>query len=239
MELVNKSAHFDTERSRSTQCKQRGFVASLPVIVGGVVVLVVVVLLVAGGNFQFSAKMTPTGDNQAATSEVITEKATEPTPIPSPVSIYNFKTFTSEDMNISFDYPEDWTVNENSKNVTIALIEEGTTNNAAVAITAAKQPLGSAKGLQFTSIVDLQKVAIKKEFNISGFTIDETAKIGSMEARLLGFDGNISGNSLTGRYLTTNDENNIYVMTVLADADKWSKYSADLQKTLDSFKLLK
>lgn len=221
----------------SAQINQKGFVASPPMIIGGVVVLVIVVLLVAGGNFKFSAKMTPTGENQAATSETTTEEV--PTPTPSPVSTSNFKTFTSEDMGFSFDYPEDWTVKETSDTVTIALIEEGTTNNAAAAITAINRPLGNAKDLQFASIVDLQKVAIKKEFNNSDFTVDEETKIGDKEARLLGFEGNISGNSLTGRYLTTVDKNNIYAMTVLADADKWSKYAGDLQKALDSFKLLK
>ncbi len=207
-------------------------------IIGGIVVLVIVVLLVAGGNFKFSAKVTPTGQNQAATSETAVEEVV-PTPTPSPVSTSNFKTFTSENMGISFDYPEDWVVKETSDTITVALIEEGTTNNAAAAITAINRPLGTAKGLEFASIVDLQKVAIKKEFNNSEFTIDEKTRIGDKEARLLGFEGNISGNPLTGRYLTTVDENNIYAMTVLADADKWSKYSGDLRKALDSFKLLK
>lgn len=232
--LVNKSAHFDY-----AQCKQKGFVASPPMIIGGIIALVVVFLLVAGGSFKFSAKMTPTEQNQAATSETTPEEAPTPIPTSSPVSASTFKTFTSEDMNISFEYPEEWIVKETSDTVTIALIEEGTTNNAAAAITAINRPLGSAKGLQFASVVDLQKVALKKEFNTSEFTVDEETKIGNKEARLLGFDGNISGNPLTGRYLTTIDENNIYAMTVLADADKWSKYSADLQKALDSFKVLK
>lgn len=228
MELVKKSAPEH----------QKGFVASPPVIIGGIIALIVIFFL-ATGNFKFSAKMDPTGQEQTPTSATISEEESTPIPTSPPISTSTFKTFTSEDKNISFDYPEDWTVSEDSKNVTIALIEEGTTNNAAAAITAAKQPLGNAKGLQFASVVDLQKVAIKKEFNVSEFTIDEAAKIGSMEARLLGFDGNISGNPLTGRYLTTNDENNIYAMTVLADADKWSKYAGELQKALDSFKPLK
>ena len=207
-------------------------------IIGGIVILVIVVLLVAGGNLKFSAKVTPTGQDQAATSETTVEEVV-PTPTPSSISTSNFKTFTSENMGISFDYPEDWTIKETSDTVTVALIEEGTTNNAAAAITAIKRPLGSAKDLQFASIVDMQKVAIKKEFNNSEFTVDEKTKIGDREARLLGFEGNISGNPLTGRYLTTADENNIYAVTALADADKWSKYRGDLQKALDSFKLLK
>lgn len=221
--------------NKSTLTNQKGFAASLPIIIGGIIVLVVV-LLVAGGNFKFSAKITPTEKSQTTTSDTTSEET--PTPTPSSISTSTFKTFTSGSMNLSFDYPEDWTVKETSDTITIALIEEGTTNNAAAAITAINRPLGSAKGLQFASVVDLQKIALKKEFNTSEFTVDKTTKIGGKEARLLGFEGNISGNPLTGRYLTTIDNNNIYAMTVLADSDKWSKYSGDLQKALDSFKLL-
>lgn len=222
---------------KSAPTNQKGFAASPPVIIGGIVIVVIIVLLVAGGKFKFSANITPTEKNQTITSESVTQET--PTPTPAPVSTSTFKTFTSESMNLSFEYPEDWTVKETSDTITIALIEEGTTNNAAAAITAIKRSLGSAKGLQFASVVDLQKVALKKEFNTSEFTVDETTKIGDKEARLLGFEGNISGNTLTGRYLTTIDEDNIYAMTVLTDADKWSKYAGDLQKALNSFKILK
>lgn len=222
---------------KSAQTNQKGFVASSPMIIGGVVVLVIIALLVAGGNFKFSAKINPTEEDQTAITETIVEET--PTPIPSPVSTSTFKVFTSEDMNISFEYPEEWLVQEGTNNITIVLLEEGSTNNGEAVITAAKGPLAGAKGLQFSSVVDLQKVNIKKEFNITGFTLDEEAKIGDKEAHLLGFDGNISGNPLIGRYLTTIDEDNLYAITVIADKDKWSKHSADLQKTLDSFKLLK
>lgn len=229
---MKKSARFDY-----AQYKQKGFVASPPMIIGGIIVLVIVVLLFAGGSFKFSVGRTPSQQNQTATSETTVEESSIPTP-PS-VSTSTFKTFTSESMNISFEYPEDWIINEGTDSVTIALLEEGKTNNAAAGITALSKSLGSAKDLQFASIVDMQKIAIKKEFNTSELTVDEEAKIGDKEARLLGFDGNISGNPLTGRYLTTIDQDNMYAITVLADADKWSKYAGDLQKVLDSFKLLK
>lgn len=236
IELVKKSAQLN---QKGSACRQAGFIASPPMIIGGIVVLVIVALLVAGGNFKFSAKITPTGENQATTSETTTEKIPEPTPTPSPVSTSNFKTFISKDMNMSFEYPEGWLIQEGTNNVTIALLEEGSTKNAEAVITAAKGPLAGAKGLQFASVADLQKVNIKKEFNITEFTLDEEAEISSREARLLGFDGSISGNPLTGRYLTTIDEDNLYALTVVTDKDKWSKHAADLQKTLDSFKLLK
>ncbi|MBI2338418.1 hypothetical protein HYU95_04510 [Candidatus Daviesbacteria bacterium] len=230
--------------NKSARINQKGFVASPPMIIGGIIVLVVIVLLVAGGNFKFSAKLNPTGQKQTATSDTTSSKETveetsAPTPTPAPESTSTFKTFTSEEMNLSFEYPEDWKINEASDAVTISLMEEGKTNNAAAAISAVSKPLGSAKGFQFASIVDMQRVALKKEFSVQDFTVDNETKVGDNEARILEFQGTISGNSLTGKYLTTADKENIYAITVLADTDKWSKYSGDLQKTLDSFKVLK
>ncbi|MBI2019044.1 hypothetical protein HYS95_00050 [Candidatus Daviesbacteria bacterium] len=224
MESVNKSARLN----------QKGFVASPPIIIGGIIALIVIFFL-ATGSFKFSAKVDQPNQDQAAT----TETAVEETPTPSPVSTSNFKTFTNEGMNISFEYPEEWLIQEGSNNVTIALLKEGSTKNAEAVITAAKGPLAGAKGLQFASVADLQKVNIKKEFNVTDFTLDEKAEISGREARLLGFDGTISGNPLTGRYLTTIDEDNLYALTVVTDRDKWSKHAADLQKVLDSFRLLK
>ena len=212
---------------------QKGFIAS-PIVLVGVAVVVLVIIGIASGGLKGSFKITT---NQQAPAGTTSQG--EPTPTSAPQSNTSFKTYTSTSMNFSFEYPENWKVQEGSSNVTIALMEEGKTNNAAALITAMSGPLGNSKDLQFASIVDMQKVAIKKEFGNSSFTVDKATKVGGLEARLLEFSGSMSGNPLTGKYLTTADKENIYAITVLADTDKWSKYSGDLQKALDSFKILK
>lgn len=231
---MNKSAQINQN--------QKGFAPPI-LIIGGIVVVLIIIGIASGGlkgSFKVSVNNQPTPQPTQETTEA---NSLQETPTSTPASTSNsnsaFKTFTSEKMNISFEYPESWNVNETSDNITISLMEEGKTNNAAAAITAISKPLGSAKGFQFASIVDMQRVALKKEFNVSEFIVDKETKVGNKEARLLEFEGTISGNPLTGKYLTTADEDNIYAITVLADADKWSKYSADLQKALDNFKLLK
>lgn len=227
LDVVNKSAQ-----------KEKGFIAPPIAIIGAVVVGIIVIGIVSGG-LKGSFKVTTDGQSsqQQSSEETNSQKASAPTS--APTSSSNFKTFTSEEINVSFEYPAEWKVNESSDTVTIALMEEGKTNNAAAAITAVNRPLGSAKDLQFSSIVDMQRAALKKEFNTTDFSVDKEVKVGDKEARLLEFTGNISGNSLTGKFLTTADKNNIYAITALADSDKWSKYSGDLQKALDSFKVLK
>lgn len=222
---------------------QRGIVAH-PLLIIGAVVVVLVIIGVASGGLKGSFKVTV--NNQATpspaqetTEEKTPEETPTSTPTPVPASSSNFKTFTSEEKNISFEYPEEWNLKDTSNNVTISLMEEGKTNNAAAAISAVAKPLGSAKGFQFASIVDMQRVALKNEFSVSEFTVDKETQVGDKEARLLEFSGTISGNPLTGRYLTTADKDNVYAITVMADSDKWSKYSGDLQKVLDSFKVLK
>lgn len=222
--------------------QQKGIAA--PILIIGVIVVVLIIIGIASGGLKGSFKVTV--DKQSTpppAEETTTETTPEETPTPQPTSEASnsstFKTFTSKNFNISFEYPDTWDVKETSDNVTVSLMEEGKTNNAAAAISAVSKPLGSAKGFQFASIVDMQRVPLKKEFNVAEFEIDKATKVGSLEARLLGFSGSIAGNTITGRYLTTADEDNLYAMTVMADSDKWSKYSSDLQKTLDSFKVLK
>lgn len=231
--------------NKKTAHHNQGFTAPPIVIIGAVIVILVIIGFASGalkGSFKVSvnnqATPSPVEETQESAKETV-EETPAPTSTPAPASTSTFKTFTSEDMNLSFEYPEDWDVKESSDNVTIALMEEGKTNNAAAAITAVSKPLGSVKGLQFSSIVDLQRTALKKEFNVSEFTVDKETKIGEKAAWILEFNGNISGNALTGKYLTTVDDDNMYAITVLADEDKWSRYSADLQKVLDTFKVLK
>lgn len=226
--------------NKTAQDSQKGF-APIVLIIGGIVVVLIIIGIASGGltgSFKVTTNNQPTPKPPEEVTET-TNSEVQPSPTSAPSTSSAFKTFTSDEKNLSFEYPESWNVQDTSDNVTVSLMEEGKTNNAAAAISAISKPLGSAKGFQFASIVDMQRVALKNEFNVSEFAVDKETKVGTKEARLLEFSGTISGNPLTGRYLTTADADNIYAITVMADTDKWSKYSADLQKALDSFKVLK
>lgn len=219
---------------------QKGF--AHPLLIVGAAVVVLIIIGVASGGLKGSFKITTNNQPAPQPPEEVTETTNseaELSPTSAPSTNSAFKTFTSEIIGVSFEYPASWNVNESADTVTISLMEEGKTNNAAAAISAVSRPLGNAKGFQFASIVDMQRVALKDEFKISDFIADKATKVGDKEARLLEFNGTTSGNPLTGKYLTTADKNNIYAITIMADADKWSKYSSDLQKALDSFKVLK
>lgn len=224
--------------SKISAPKQEGFVAP-PILVIGAVVVGLIVIGIASGGLKGSFKITNNQSAQQPSEQASSQDTPTPTPTPAP-SNSTMKVYSSADLNFSFEYPEGWKIDEKSDSVTIAIFDKGKAgNDAEAAISALSKPLGTSKDLQFSSIVDMQRAAIKQQFKNSDFARDEDMTLNGQKAHLFEYSGTFVGNPVKAFYVTLTDKDNVYAITALADADKWSKYGDDLKKAVDSFKLLK
>ncbi|OGD85663.1 hypothetical protein A2164_03035 [Candidatus Curtissbacteria bacterium RBG_13_35_7] len=211
-------------------------VAQNAMVIAGVVGLVVVVVIAA-------VVLKPKGTTEETTpppaAQPPTQSQDEDTaPEPQSQVASLSQTFTNSASNYSINYPDGWDIEEKDTNTTISIKEESGSQVNVAGIVISISPLQELKGSQLSTVADLWRVQIPKQFPGTTIEMDQAAKIGSLDTHMYTFT--ITNNNRqfpTKMYLLIDDEN-MYSLTAMVESTSQSKYESIVDTIVKSFKLL-
>lgn len=222
-----------------SQYKQKGVIN--PIVIGGVIVLGIIVFLAASGSFKFSASIKT--DDQAQkqvepeSSEPQSTPTLSPTPEPAPAVKLNSEPFSDSKLKFSISYPEGWQVKQQSTSVNFYLQSKTKANGGADALlTISSVSAGEYKDTKLSTIGDLHKVQIKKNFGEVNFTGEKDSKVAGLDAYEMEFTGTLSGESVKAKYYIVSYSSYLYSLIAIASDKTWDANQDVFKASLDTFK---
>lgn len=214
---------------------QFGFVASPPIIIGAVVIGIIVLLMTTGA-LKFKASVTKTNDS-SNNNTVTTSKKEEPKKV---VAKDLTETYTSQAMKLSINYPKGWKIDEIGTNAVIYSMDlnakDRNTSPAGVILNSSTRT--QTKGLSFTTLTNLAKESLSKEFTGMILDSDSDVKVGSYDSHLFKFTYQNGNNTLEGRSYLFATEDRTYVVMGTGLKSIWGEYEETIQKMIESFRIL-
>lgn len=218
---------------------QKGIVAN-PMLVGIGVVVVLVILLVASGSLKFSGYVKVDDSKNAETQPTIQSEEPAPTPEPPKSDVkLNSESFTSTKFNFSISYPEGWKVKEQESNVNF--FKPSTTKGAEqgdALVTVAAGDIGENKDMKLTTIADVHKAFLKKQFNDAEITGEKEIKVGDKDAYELDFNASIGSEKVIGRYIVIKGEKYLFAIIGMANTGFWDSEKGNIEASIQTFKIL-
>lgn len=206
-----------------------------PLMIGGVVVIGIVVFLVASGTFKFSATVNKPASQD---SQVTTQPTEKPTEAPKPEVKMNPEPFTDDKLGFSISYPEGWKVKSAATNATVYKPSDTNGSDKADALVSiVVGDLGELKDTKLSSIADLHKVFIKKQFSNVEFTGEKEVKVNNQDGYELDFTGSINSENMQAKYIVLKGEKNLYAVIEMANIGIWKDTEKELDTSVQSFKI--
>lgn len=219
--LVNKkSAHL-------------GFIAHPAIlVVGGIIVLVIIGI--ASGALKFSGSLKYNPSKQQSTNTPNSSSKQNQT-----AKINLSETYTHTSPNYSIGYPTDWAIAESGKVAAIYSKAGGatTTQQSEAGVMITTSSLGQLAGSKLSTIADLSKPQLQKEFPGATISSEEDVKVGTYDAHVFNMVYPNNGIDWQGKFYVLTDADNLYGLVATANKPKWSNYEAALQAIVNSFKL--
>lgn len=218
---------------------QKGFIVPPLAIGAAVVVAVIIAVLVASGSLKGSLKITK--DKNETQSN---QGASLPTPTPKTKVELSQEPFIDQEQGYSIQYPKGWQADSQGGPQGGAIFfsrDDGATtiSQSPAALFVVVNPLGEFKEAQFSTIVDSNRLSLKKEFSGAVFDVDQTTKVGNYEAHLFSFTytGN-QGVEYQPQITLIRGQEKLYAIWTMAKKANLSKYEDALQESVNSFKIL-
>ena len=225
--------------------KQSGF--ALPVIIAagvGVVVLLAIILW-ATGILKVSGTLTYNKNQTAATAPVESQTETTKTPTSTPVSTVPVlsETYTNQQQHYSLRYPKSWQVETQGKAVVIYStdLEASSAAKSIAGVIINSGTLGKLKGSQFSTLTDLWKIELDKQFPSGTFGSDKDVKVGAYQAHVYELTyPQKNDQKFEARFFLVADMTNDKLYGLLGTAIKplFTKYEATIQGIVNSFQML-
>lgn len=217
---------------------QKGFLVP-PIAIGAVVVVAVIVaVLVASGSLKGSFNITK------SSKEAPTTEANLPTPTPKPKVELTQEPFVDQAQGYSIQYPKDWQSDPQGGPQGGAIFfsrDEGATTvgQSPAALFLVVNPLGEFKEAQFSTIVDSNRLSLKKEFAGAVFDVDKETKVGDYDAHVFSFTytGN-QGVEYQPQITLVRGQEKLYAVWTMAKKATLSQYEDALQTSVNSLKIL-
>lgn len=212
---------------------QKGVVS--PLVIGGVVVLGIVVFLVTSGTLKFPGSIKVDDQN---VGKIETQNAqSTPKEEPKPEVKLNPEPFTDSKLGFSISYPEDWKVRSDTKGVSLYLPSSAGSEKADVLVIVNTAPLGELRGSKLSTVADLQKVYLKKQFSNMVVIKEREIKVVDTDAYEIEFTAIIKGENMRARYIMLTTTADLYGILASANEGMWNKYTGSLDAVISSFKL--
>ncbi|MDP2632878.1 MAG: PsbP-related protein [Candidatus Curtissbacteria bacterium] len=216
---------------------RRGIVPVVLIIVVAVAALIVIGIATGALKGSFTA----TKNESQTKEETQTPDKKTPSPSPTPQAPTLSKTYTNSKLKIQINYPQNWTVNEDSKGANIYApgtdVTSAAKSDAALIITSS--PLGTLKGLQLATIADVLKNQIGESF-LPGATIKSSSAttVSGQEAYVFRLDYYNEGQNYPSEFYILIDQENLYGVITSVSETKKSTYEETLKAAVDTFKIL-
>ncbi|MBI2021537.1 hypothetical protein HYS93_01490 [Candidatus Daviesbacteria bacterium] len=212
---------------------QRGAVNLL--LIAGVIV-VVIVILIATGTLKFSGYIKYTPSNKQSSSDTSSEN---PKPTPKPSQVELSETYSDTNLGFSIKYPTNWGLDQ-TKTPTLYTKTDGSTSSAGseAGVVLTSGPLGEMKEAQFATIVDLNRVQIKKQFVGATLGEEKDLKIDNLDAHYYEYEITQNGQEYKSRFYIIVDENKFYALVPASKKAIWDKYLPTFEAIVNSFKPL-
>lgn len=208
---------------------QKGFASLL--VIGAVVLVGIVVFLVTSGKLNTANK---DQDNQSASKSASPEVAV---PTQKPAVVLSDEPFSSTKLGFSIKYPTGWKVRSETNGVSIYLPAAAGSDKADAMVIATTAPLGALKGSKLSTLADLQKVQLEKQFSNMNVVKEGAIKIGDRDAYEIEFVANIKGENMHARYIMLTTTLNLYGILASANEGMWNQYKDTLDASIQTFKL--
>ncbi len=216
---------------------QQGFVASPPLIIGGIIVGIIV-LAIASGSLKFSGYVKVDDPSKSQDSKPATQtQESLPAEKPKEEVKLNSESYSSTQYGYSINYPEGWKVKEQANNVNFfkPSVKKGG-DQADVLVSVVADDLKDNKDMKLATIADLHKTFLKKQFGNAEITSEKEIKVGGQDGYELEFTGEIGVDKMHGRYIVIKGEKYLYALIGMATAELWDQEKASIDTTVQTFK---
>ncbi len=212
-----------------------------PLVIGGVVVIGIIVFLIASGTFKFSGSIDKPAsqDSQVATQPTEKPRPKDDQPLAEKPEVkMNAEPFTDSKLGFSISYPEGWKVKSATTNATVYKPSDTKGSDKADALVSiVVGDLGELKDTKLSSIADLHKVYIKKQFSNVEFTGEKEVKVNNQDGYELDFTGSINSENMQAKYIVLKGEKNLYAVIEMANIGIWKDTEKELDASVQSFKM--
>lgn len=216
--------------------REKGFV--LPIMIIGVVVAGVIVLLVATGSLKSSNKVndsSKTGDNVTSPEQ---SPQVSPVETPKPAVKFFSEPFSDSKLGFSISYPEGWKVKEDTNAATMFKPSETKGSGQADAlVTVLSGSIGDYAGTKLTTLADLQKVQLKKEFSGTEFLREGAVKVGDKDAYEIEFTGSMNKEKMHAKYIIITTSSKLFAILAGSNAGLWKDNEDILNASVQTLKL--
>ncbi|MBI2022542.1 hypothetical protein HYS97_01690 [Candidatus Daviesbacteria bacterium] len=216
----------------------QGFVASPPLIIGGIVVGIIIFAIASGG-LKFSGYVKVDDKNKSQDNEQVTQtQESTPTEKPKEEVKLNSESYSNTQYGYTISYPEGWKVKEQGTNVNFfkpSVKKGGDQADALVSVVA--DDLKDNKDMKLATIADLHKTFLKKQFGNAEITSEKEIKVGELDGYELEFTGEIGVDKMHGRYIVIKGEKYLIALIGMAQADLWDNEKMSIETSIQTFKL--
>lgn len=220
----------------------RGFAHVVFIVIGAIILIVIILastgILKFNGKFEITKNKPSTETVSQTSDKTVAEE--KPNPSPSPKALALTKTYSSTNLKMEIKYPENWTIEENSRGATINApktdILSDAKSDAIVVLTST--PLGTLKGLQLSTIADVMKNQMGNF--LPGATVAKSSQtqVNSEEAYLFELDYSNQGQNYPSNFYLLADSEDLYGVITSVSESKKGTYEETLKATVDTFKIL-
>ncbi|MBI2595119.1 hypothetical protein HYW46_00090 [Candidatus Daviesbacteria bacterium] len=222
----------------SARTKSAGFVASPPLVIGGVIA-VIIIILIASGSLKFSGYVKVDDSKKPQGDQTVTQtEKPAPTDTPKPAVKLNSESYSDTKYGFSISYPEGWKVKEQTNNVNFfkpSATKGGDQADALVSVVA--DDLKDNRDMKLATIADLHKTFLKKQFSNAEVTAEKEIKIGELDGYELEFTGMIGSDKMQGRYIVIKGEKYLVALIGMANMEFWDSEKANIDASIQTFKL--
>ena len=215
----------------------QGFVAN-PLLIGAAIVVILIVVGIASGALKFSGYVKVDDQNKGQSGTQSVQSTPAPTEQPKPQTKLNTEPFSDSKYGYSISYPEGWKVKEQTSNVTIFKPSETKGPEQADAlVSVVAGDLGDNKGMKLTTIADIHKTYLKKQFSNAEVIGEKEVKVGDKDGYELEFTGTINTEKMHGRYIVLKGDKYIFAIVGMANTGLWDSEKNNIEASIQTFKL--
>lgn len=226
--------------SAQTKKSQEGVVS--PMIIGAIVVVGILVAVgISSGALKFSGYVKVDDSNKPQENQTGSGSQDSQTPIPQeekPAVKLNPESYSDTKYGYSLSYPEGWKVKEQTTNVTIYKPSESKgADQADALVTVAAGDIGDNKDMKLTTIADLHKTYLKKQFSGAEIVGEKEIKVGDQDGYELEFTAAINTEKMHGRYIVIKGDNYLFAIIGMANSGLWDGEKENIDASIQTFKL--
>lgn len=225
MKSVKISAHFDTEPSRSTQCKQKGVVNPVLIAVGGII-LIVVVISIASGALKTSFKVTKS-DRYSPEQQVAPPTGSQESK--SEESESQLKSYSNKNEGLTLQYPGDWSIKENpAAGVIVALgsPQESSSDTFVDNVNLSVSDFSSKPAMTLDQVSGLWQKQTEEDLATETFKLSQIKPdtLAGQDAKRLVFTYSLEGKDIKGVVVITLKDKKAYIVTYTAEKASYDKF---------------